>query len=99
MSGKNSSDVVKQLESQHAVHGVWGRVFEKWGGEEQLLEWAIENPGKFLTLMTKMTPSMTPVNTIQGDVNLIVHQALVPTDLDSGALNAQGHVIEHDQSE
>lgn len=85
----DSTKLVKQqLEGQHAVHGMWGRVFERWGGEDRVLDWADENPGRFLTLMVKMVPSMTPINHIQGDVNLVVHNTLGPTALD-------GEVIEH----
>ena len=74
--------VVDELGGQHAVHAMLGRVFERMGGEDFLLEWALENPGKFITLLTRCTPNMTPVNAISGDVNLVVHQALAPTDLD-----------------
>ena len=96
MSKDLTKAVVEQLESQHAIHGMWGRVFERWGGEDRLLDWADENPGKFLTLMTKMVPNMTPINSIQGDVNIVVNPALVPTDLDAQVIDGQGKVVELD---
>ena len=74
--------VVEQLQGQHAIHGIFGRVFERWGGEDRLLDWADENPGRFITLMVGMTPSMTPMNSVSGDVHLHVHQSLVPSALD-----------------
>ena len=77
-----SREVTHALENQHAIHGLFGRVFERMGGEEFLFQWAQENPSRFLTLLTKMTPTLTPMSGIQGDVNVHVHQSLIPTQLD-----------------
>ena len=80
--GDSTKAVATQLAQQHAIHGLFGEVFEDMGGKEFLRDWAEENPGRFITLLTKMTPNMTPINTIQGDVNLVVHNTLGPTALD-----------------
>ncbi len=77
-----TKQVVGQLQGQHAIHGLIGRVFERIGGEDRMVTWADENPGRFFSMMVATTPNLTPVSTIQGDVNLVVHQALAPTDLD-----------------
>ena len=70
------------LEGQHAIHGMFGSVFERLGGEEFLYEWALDNPGRFLGMLTRMTPGLAPTTGMQGDVHLHVHQSLGPTALD-----------------
>lgn len=70
------------LEGQHAIHGIFGSVFEKLGGEDFLLDWAVDNPGRFITLLTKMTPGLQPTQGFQGDLNLTVHESLGTTSLD-----------------
>lgn len=79
---KDMSTVRSALEGQHAIHGVFGRVFDRLGGEEFLYDWAEENPGRFITLIVGMTPNLTPMNSVQGDVHLHVHASLQPTELD-----------------
>ncbi len=74
--------VKEVLHSQHAIMGIFGNVFERLGGEEFLYTWAFDNPTKFITLMTKMVPTLQPTTGLQGDVNLIVHPTLVPSELD-----------------
>jgi hypothetical protein len=86
--------LVEKLEEQHPIHGLWGRVYERWGGEDRLLSWADENPTKFVTLMTKMVPTMSPINTIQGDVNIVVNPALQPSKLDLVELGTRGEILE-----
>ncbi len=70
------------LAGQHAIHGMLGRVFERLGGEDFMFEWAQNNPGRFLNMMVKATPSIAPTEGLVGDVHLHVHQSLVPTKLD-----------------
>ena len=75
--------VKEVLHSQHAIMGIFGNVFERLGGEQFLLEWAQDNPTKFITLMTKMVPTLQPTSGLQGDVKLLVHPTLVPSELDN----------------
>lgn len=70
------------LENQHAIHGMFGRVFERLGGEDFLYEWGVDNPGRYITLMCKMTPGLAPLQGMQGDINLTVNQNLISTSLD-----------------
>jgi hypothetical protein len=79
---KSTALVVEQLSSQCAVHGLLGEVFAEVGGKEFVVDWAQENPGAFIKLLVGATPSLQPMNTIQGDVNLHVHNTLGPTELD-----------------
>ena len=70
------------LDQQHVLHGAFGRVYDRLGGEEFLYGWAEDNPGRFLSMLVKMTPAVQPTAGIQGDVHLHVHAALAPTELD-----------------
>lgn len=70
------------LEAQHAIHGIFGSVFQRLGGEDFLYEWAEEYPGAFIRLLTKMTPGLTPTPGFSGDLNLTIHATLIETDLD-----------------
>ncbi len=78
----DAHDVTEVLSSQHALHGMFGRVFERLGGEDFLYEWAEDNPGRFLSMMTRMTPGLAPTQGLGGDVQLHVHATLAPTQLD-----------------
>jgi len=86
--GTKDVAIREHLEQQHPLHGMLGRVYERVGGEDRVVEWADENFGGFLKLMMASTPSLQPMNHVQGDVHLHVHHALAPTELD------QGYVIE-----
>jgi len=77
-----SKNLATQLQGQHAVHGILGEIYEAWGGTQRVLEWADENPGRYITLLMKTVPSMQPIAHVQGDVNLHVHNTLGPTVLD-----------------
>ena len=70
------------LNSQHAIMGIFGNVFVELGGQQFLLEWARDNPTKYITLLTKMVPTMSPVSGFQGDVNITINPALPRTSLD-----------------
>ena len=74
--------ISSHLETMHPIAGMVGRVFVRTGGEDRFALWADENYGGFIRMMTSMVPSQTPMSNVQGDVNLIVHQALAPTSLD-----------------
>jgi len=80
---ESDTAITKQLENQHPLHGVLGRVYANLGGQSFIEEWAIENPGGFIKLLFGATPSMQPMTTIQGDVTLVVHPSLAPTALDA----------------
>jgi len=82
LSDDMTSKVKEVLHSQHAIMGIFGNVFERLGGEQFLYEWAEDNPTKFIMLMTKMVPTLQPSSGLQGDVKLIVHPSLVPSELD-----------------
>lgn len=71
------------LEGQHAIHGIFGSVFERLGGEELIYRWAKENEGRFITLLTNMTPGLQPTQALAGDINLHIHASLNTTDLDT----------------
>jgi hypothetical protein len=78
----SAAQVRELLANQHVLHGMFGRVFERMGGEEFLLDWAQDNPGRFLSMLVKMTPTVQPTTGVQGDVHLHVHHSLAPTELD-----------------
>ncbi len=82
-----SSEVSTVLRGQHVLHGVLGEVYDELGGKELVKEWAKENPGGFIKMIMACTPSMTPMNHIQGDVHLHVHPALAPTELDHSTID------------
>ena len=85
----------KQLTAQHALHGLFGEVFEELGGKQFLLDAAENNPRWFITTMCKMTPNLMPQAGIQGDVNISMHAKMVPTNLDTATLDEQGRVIDN----
>lgn len=70
------------LGAQHALHGMFAEVLVRLGGTDFVEGWAQDNPGKFLTLLSRMTPGLMPQQGIQGDVHLHVHSDLGPTELD-----------------
>tara|TARA_R110000772_G_scaffold36590_3_gene87514 strand:- start:3179 stop:3517 length:339 start_codon:yes stop_codon:yes gene_type:complete len=70
------------LESQHAIHGVFGRVYERLGGEEMVMEWADENRGKFISLLVGMAPNVAPTSAHHGDINIQINNNLISTALD-----------------
>lgn len=84
----------EQLETQHPIHGMLGRVYERLGGEDFVAQWAEENPGPFIRLFVGTTPAMQPLNTVQGDVHLHVHPALAPTQLDQSNDIIEGELID-----
>ena len=70
------------LGAQHAIHGMFADVLHDLGGKDFVLEWARENPSRFLMMLTKMTPNLMPTTGMQGDINLTVNPLLMPTALD-----------------
>jgi len=83
LSDDMTQKVKEVLHSQHAIMGIFGNVFERLGGEQFLYEWAEDNPTKFITLMTKMVPTLQPSSGLQGDVRITVHPALGASPLDA----------------
>ena len=94
MGTKSDLAIRQQLETQHPIHGMLGRVYERVGGEDMVVEWAEENPGAFIRLFIGTTPSMQPMNHVQGDVHLHVHHALAPTELDGSNDVIEGELVE-----
>lgn len=41
-------------------------VFDKIGGEEHMVEWAIENPNQFYNIYAKLMPTQSEIGTIDG---------------------------------
>ena len=80
---KAENKLVRQLESQNEVHGMFGRVFMRAGGEEYLLQYALEQPGPFIKLVAGMSPGLIPQAGFQGDVSITINNTLPPTDLDA----------------
>ena len=77
------------LEGQHAIHGIFGRVLEKLENKSMqetgngfVYNWAEENPGRFINLICKMTPSLQPLSGMQGDITLTINNNLIQTSLD-----------------
>ena len=70
------------LEGQHAIHGMMARVFDRLGGEDFVYEWAQDNPGRFIGMFVKATPTLAPLQGMQGDIQLTVNNHLVSTSLD-----------------
>ena len=78
----NTDLVRKTLHAQHPIHGAFANVFAKLGGEEFLLDWAEENPDKFLSMLTRMTPALQAGTGHQGDINITINSAIGSTELD-----------------
>jgi hypothetical protein len=81
--------VEEHLAKQNPVHGMMGRVADRMGGEEAMLEWAEENPTEFYKLLIKVAPAAPPKGQT-GGIHLHVHNGLQPGPLDL----AQGVTIE-----
>ena len=76
-------DQVRQaLSIQHPVHSLFAEVFEEMGGKVFLKEWAEDNPGRFITLLTRMTPTMAPQSMTPTDIKITINNQLGPTPLD-----------------
>ena len=83
------------LDSQHPMHGLLGRVLERAGGEDYILEWAEDHPGQFIKLLVaNCVPAVQPQSGVQGDINITINEVLQPTSLDSVTIDEQGRVIE-----
>lgn len=41
-------------------------VFDKIGGEDHMVEWAIENPNQFYNIYAKLMPTQSEIGTIDG---------------------------------
>lgn len=79
---KQMATLKRQLQSQHAVHGVYATVFDLMGGIDAFLEWGLKNPTKFYTMLPKFAPSMVPTQGMIGDVSITVHTDLQRSPLD-----------------
>ena len=88
-------EVIETYTKVHPLFGMMGEVFEEMGGKAFLKEWAEDHPGQFIGYLFKGAPSVAPSQGITGDVNIIINNALRPTDLDMVTLDEQGRVITH----
>ena len=81
---ESSSDqlVINSLHSQHPLMGVYSNVFMRLGGEDWILEWARENPSKYLNQLVKMVPNLQPTQGLVGDVNIRISNDLPRSGLD-----------------
>ena len=50
------------LGAQHALHGLFADVLQDLGGKDFVLQWAADNPSRFLNLLVKMTPNLLPTS-------------------------------------
>ena len=82
VAAPESGNLTSTLLNQHPMHGLFASVFEKMGGEQFLLEWAQDNPGRFITLLTKMTPNLQPTVGTQSEIRLVIDNKLGRTALD-----------------
>ncbi len=73
--------LAETLANQHSLHGMLGEVFEELGGKDFLLDWAEENPDKFITHLMRLAPPAIPKGQ-QGAIHLHVHSDLQPSALD-----------------
>lgn len=89
---KQMAALKRQLQSQHAVHGVYATVFELMGGIDAFLEWGIQNPTRFYTMLPKFAPSLIPTQGMTGDVSITVHNNLGRSALDE--LDAEYDVVD-----
>ena len=75
--------VINSLHSQHPLMGVYSNVFMRLGGEDWILEWARENPSKYLNQLVKMVPNLQPTQGLVGDVNIRISNDLPRSGLDN----------------
>ena len=92
---KQMAALKRQLQSQHAVHGVYATVFELMGGIDAFLEWGLKNPSQFYRMLPKFAPSLIPTQGMMGDVSITVHNNLGRSPLDE--LDAEFDVVEEAQ--
>ena len=70
------------LSGQHAIHGLIAHAFVQIGGAPRFVRWADEHETHFYKMMFASTPGMQPTTGFQGEVNLHIHNTLVPSALD-----------------
>ena len=74
--------VKEVLHGQHAIMGIFGNVFERLGGEQFVYEWALDNPTKYITLLTQMVPKLAPSQAMTGELVIRIHPELGHSPLD-----------------
>ena len=82
LDSENTQKLKEVLNSQHAVMGIFGNVFERLGGEQFIYEWAKDNPTKYITLLTRMVPTLAPTQGLQGDLTIRIASDLPRSALD-----------------
>jgi hypothetical protein len=82
LNDDSTQKLVDILHSQHALMGIYGDVFQELGGRAFLLEWAADNPSKFLSMLVKMVPNIAPSQGLQGDVVIRISADLPRSKLD-----------------
>ena len=79
-------DIVEQvhqrLASQNPLHAAFAQAWEQLGGIEHLVKFAEKDPATFYRLLAKMTPSMQPQHSINGDVKITVSPLMTESRLD-----------------
>ena len=80
----NDQAITDKLQSQSPLHGAMGRVYQRLGGEEALMDWAEENYGEFLKIMIKLAPppQEKPGGGNTGSVTINLPEGLGPSALD-----------------
>lgn len=68
--------LVDRFESQHPLHGMFMRAIRDEGGYELFRAYVRENPGAAIRLASTLTPSIAPIQGIQGEVVLHIHASL-----------------------
>lgn len=79
----NDQAIIAKLQDQSPLHGAMGRVYERLGGEEALLDWAEEHYGEFLKILIKLAPPpQDKPGTSHGGVTINLPGVLSPGPLD-----------------
>lgn len=86
----NDQAVIDTLQKQSPLHGAMGRVYERLGGEEKMLDWAEEHYGEFLKILVKLAPPPQPDSGGgKGDVIINLPNSLAPGPLDGKVVSEQ----------
>lgn len=79
----NDQQIIDTLQKQSPLHGAMGRIYERLGGEDALLDWAEQNYGEFLKILIKLAPPPQHNDKPgQAVVNINLPEGLGPSPLD-----------------
>lgn len=80
-----------RMANQHPFHERLALVYEQMGGDQALLDWAVENPSRFYEMMMKASPPPQGAKGGGGlNLTLALHPALAPGPLDVGGITIDG---------